>query len=353
MKEKMIVMRKAMAGLCLGLWCLCGAAVALTPRVDSCTPSSALQGAIIKVQVNGASFESGATVTINGGSIFDANTGTAALTSIEATFISANTLEVYLDVDPLANATLRSVTVNNPGGESATGTGVFTVNTNTGGPSFGITIFQTPDGPASYEGNALQVDAGSLGFTANVSSVTVGLSTGTLKQKVLTSPVIAGRSKIYSETGDGRMAVTVAADGLSAVLTFLGTFDASVVCNHTLTLYVEDKNGTPSRQDYAVTFLRRQETPLGRVSSIATDDNKDPSATNQKNIYFNSDCDDANAEIMIVSQSSTLYNAPLPVTAGPNHTTLAFTDVPSGVYNIVIKLSNGSYKKGLVVIYRR
>jgi hypothetical protein len=105
-----------------GDWSAWSADAQLTAQalsVTSTSPSALPQGRTATVRVNGFGFQSGATVAFSGAGV--------AVTS--TTFVSSTAIDVVVDVAGTAAIGARDVTVTNPGPQSATATGAFTVTT--------------------------------------------------------------------------------------------------------------------------------------------------------------------------------------------------------------------------------
>ena len=165
------------------------------PSVTSTTPSSAKQGAYqVNVAVNGANFESNATVAFSN----------AAITVNSTQYVSSTALTANITITRTAATGAGDVTVSNPDGTTSTGSGVFTVNpletvyvanaggntvtpiagtTNTtepnipvGGFPFGLAV--TPDGEhtlvANQASNTVSVIDASHTVTKTISGVCQG-----------------------------------------------------------------------------------------------------------------------------------------------------------------------------------
>ncbi len=88
------------------------------PSLSSISPASTTQGTVgLNVTVNGSDFQNGALVSFSGTGVITNNTS----------FVSASQLTVNIDVSGSAPTGARDVTVTNPDGGSAAGTGMFTI----------------------------------------------------------------------------------------------------------------------------------------------------------------------------------------------------------------------------------
>src|SRR3989338_11385577 len=111
-------MNKSLSFVPMALCCLPLSSLA-APPVTSLTPAAAVEGRIMLATIEGTGFVSGATVTFEAGGIEDVRT---AAETISTEFISATTLEVYLNVTAGSfTGAARGPTVTNNDGSGSGG----------------------------------------------------------------------------------------------------------------------------------------------------------------------------------------------------------------------------------------
>ncbi len=166
------------------------------PSVTSTTPSSLGQGATSRsVTITGTNFVSGASASFSG----------AGVTVNSTTFVSATSLTANITIAANAATGTQDVMVTNPDGDSATGTGVFTVDPgptvasaapssgDQGAANFDVTITGAnfvSGASASFSGAGITVNSttfvSATSLTANI-AVAANAATG-LRSVTVTNP---------------------------------------------------------------------------------------------------------------------------------------------------------------------
>ncbi len=132
------------------------------PTVTSAAPSSLGRGASSQlVTISGTNFLSGATVSFSG----------TGITTTSPTVVNANTIQVYVTTSASAATGVRNITVLNGDGTTATGIGIFTINS---GPTI-TSISPTSGG----QGGTLNVTISGNGFV-NGGSLSANFSDGSI-----------------------------------------------------------------------------------------------------------------------------------------------------------------------------
>jgi hypothetical protein len=183
------------------------------PLISSLSPFSGAQGQTLTVTLNGLNFQSGATASFGEG---------IAVTDVE--FVAPTALRARITISPLATDGLRTVTVTNPDGGTASLTDGFLVTVGGGGGGGGVSVISVSPADAN-QGDVLNVtitggpfQAGAVvGFGAGiaVNSVTF-VSSSQLDANITVSNAAAGGPRDVSVVNPDGTSGTLA-DGFLVV----------------------------------------------------------------------------------------------------------------------------------------
>lgn len=198
------------------------------PTVTSTSPNSAQQGTSnLNVTITGTNFLSGATASFN-----DAN-----ITVNSTTYVSATQLTANITIAAATTTGAKNVTVTLPGGQTGTGTGVFTVNTGTcvrNAPSVTFAPASGSETANSSLAYTLTITNNDTAFcTGSTFALSITSETGTAANFILPSALGATSTGALAPAGTYSTTLTVKSQSAATIgATDSTTMNAADSTNH-------------------------------------------------------------------------------------------------------------------------